>query len=439
MRFYAEKIVKKIHANGHEACFAGGCVRDMAMGTQPDDYDIATSAHPDEIIGLFRKTVKVGARFGVVIVIMGGHQFEVATYRTESSYSDGRRPDAVEFATAREDVERRDFTINGLLYDILNDEVIDFVGGREDIKRKVIRTIGDPMERFREDRLRMLRAVRFAARLEFSIDPATLDAIKRMAPGILDVSMERISMEMTKMLTAEHADVALEILRDTGLLHHVMPGIEQMIGVQQPEEFHPEGDVFDHTKLMLRMLEKPSDVLAFAVLFHDIGKPATFTVTDRIRFHCHDQIGADMTDEILRSLKFSNEKRQKVVAIVRNHMRLMHAPKMRESTLKRLLRRDIFDEELELHRIDCLASHKKLDVYNFLIRKRDELPPEVIKPPALIDGHDLIDMGFVPGPMFKKILDAAEELQLENKLTTKEEALRWISENYSTERDAGPL
>ncbi len=436
LRRCAEKIVKVLRDSGHEAYFAGGCVRDMVMKVEPDDYDIATSAVPEEVIRLFRKTLKVGARFGVVIVLLDGHQFEVATFRTESSYSDGRRPDSVQFSTPEEDVTRRDFTINGLLYDPSKKEVLDYIGGRDDIKRRIVRTIGDPVERFSEDRLRMLRAVRFASRLGFEIDPATFEAIKEMAAGVVEVSMERICVEITKMFTSENADIALQLMHDSGLLGYVLPEVESMIGIEQPDEFHPEGDVFEHTKGIMGMLKEPSDVLAFAALLHDAGKPQTFKVSDRIRFHNHDSVGAEIADRILHRLKFSNEKRRKIVDMIQNHMRFMHAPQMRESTLKKLIRRETFEDELELHRLDCLASHGSLDIYDFLVGKWKEFPPEEIKPAPMISGHDLVEMGFTPGPIFQKILSSVEEMQLERKLDSREDALKWVKENYTPDKNS---
>ncbi len=434
LRDDAVKIVKKLCDAGHQAYFAGGCVRDMVMGNEPTDYDITTNAKPEEVQKLFKKTVAVGAQFGVVLVIVDGKQFEVATFRTEGPYSDGRRPDSVAFATAKEDVKRRDFTINGLLYDPLKDEVLDYVDGKRDIEKKIIRTIGEPLERFEEDKLRMIRAVRFASQLDFKIDEKTFDGIKKLADKITVVSWERIGDELTKIVTGNNRGRALQLLADTTLLRYIMPEVEKMIGVPQPEAFHPEGDVFEHTKLTLDQLDKPSDILAFATLFHDIGKPLTFEVTDRIRFSNHDVVGTEITNNICRRLKFSNEKRKKIASIVANHMRFMHAMEMRESKLKKLLQRDTFLEELELHRADCLASHRNLDIYNFLKEKYEELGEEEIKPEPLINGNDLIELGLSPGPIFKEILTKVEEMQLENKLKSKKKALEWVKKNYKSHR-----
>ncbi len=434
LRAHAEAIVRTLREAGHEAYFAGGCVRDLVMGHSPNDYDVTTSARPDEVMQLFDRTVPVGASFGVVLVIAGGREHEVATFRTESAYSDGRHPDRVAFATAEEDVKRRDFTINGLLYDPATQEVIDYVGGRVDIERGIVRTIGDPNERFAEDRLRLIRAVRFAARLGFAIEAATLEALKRLAPTVTTVSWERIRDELVKMLTGPNRGAALRLLHETRLLAAVLPEVEAMVGVEQPTQFHPEGDVFEHTALVLDALEAPNAVRALGALLHDVGKPPTFTETDRIRFNNHDVVGAEIADAVCKRLRLSTDARRQVVEIVRNHMRFMHAPEMRESTLKRLLRRETFADELAVHRADCLASHGDLTVYDFLVEKQAALPPDVIKPPPLVTGHDLIAAGYEPGPIFREILHAVEDLQLEGKLGTRHEAMTWILGTYPIER-----
>jgi len=431
LRANAERIVRMLRDAGHEAYFAGGCVRDLVMGVAPHDYDVTTSARPDEVMMLFRKTVPVGAAFGVVLVILGGREYEVATFRTEGAYSDGRHPDSVAYATAKEDVARRDFTINGLLYDPVADKIIDHVGGRGDIERGIVRTIGNPDERFAEDQLRLIRAVRFAARLDFAIEPATLEALTRLAPTVTTVSWERIRDELVKMLVGPNRGRALRLLHETGLLAVVLPEVEAMAGVEQPTQFHPEGDVFEHTALVLDALEAPNPVRAFGALLHDVGKPPTYTEADRIRFNNHDVVGAELADAVCKRLKFSGEMRQQVVDIVRNHMRFMHAPKMREAKLKRLLRRETFADELALHRADCVASHGDMTVYDFLVVKQAELGPEEIKPAPLITGHDLIAAGYEPGPLFSEILDAVEDLQLEGALTTRDAALAWVREHYA--------
>ncbi len=425
MKDAAIRIVRRLRDAGHIAYFNGGCVRDMLRGVEPHDYDIATSATPEEIQRLFPKTIPVGAQFGVVIVVENGHNFEVATFRSDIGSEDGRRPAAVRYGTPEEDARRRDFTINGLFYDPLAGEVIDFVGGRADIQWHIVRTIGDPRARFAEDKLRLLRAVRFAANLEYLIEPATFAAIREMAPQIHVVSAERIRDELIKIFTRPHAGRGLELLDATGLLKEVLPEVAAMKGVEQPPEFHPEGDVFQHTKLMLDALPaEPGVVLAFAVLLHDVGKPATFErAPDRIRFNEHDRVGAEMAERILRRLRFPNEQIEKIVLCVAEHMRFQFVKEMRPAKLKRILARETFPVELELHRLDCVASHRNLDNYEFLKQKAAELPPEVVKPAPLITGHDLLALGLKPGPLVGQILREVEEAQLEERLRSREEAL----------------
>ena len=437
LRANAERIVGTLRAAGHEAYFAGGCVRDLVMGAAPHDYDVTTSARPEQVMALFERTVPVGAAFGVVLVILGGREYEVATFRTEGAYSDGRHPDKVAYATAEEDVKRRDFTINGLLYDPVEKRVLDYVGGRADIARRVVRTIGDPDERFAEDQLRLIRAVRFAARLGFEIERTTMSALTRLAPTVTSVSWERIRDELVKMLVGPNRGTALRMLHETRLLAAVLPEVEATAGVEQPTQFHPEGDVFEHTVLVLDALDEPSPVRALGALLHDVGKPPTFSESDRIRFNNHDVVGAELADAVCKRLKLSNEARAQVVDIVRNHMRFMHAPEMRESTLKRLLRRETFADELAVHKADCVASHGDMTVYDYLVRKMAELPPEVIKPAPLITGHDLIAAGYVPGPLFGEILDAVEDLQLEGALTSHDEAMTWVAEHYPLGENRG--
>lgn len=437
LRKNAEHIVRTLRRNGFEAYFAGGCVRDIIMGKKPEDYDIATSALPDDVRSLFDRTVPVGAKFGVVLVIIEGKKFEVATFRSDESYTDGRRPDNVVFTDEREDVLRRDFTINGLLYDPEKDEVLDYVEGRKDIEKGIIRSIGDPRRRFTEDRLRMLRAIRFSARLDFSLEEKTFAAIGEYASEITRVSWERIAEEIVKMITGANRGHALELLRDSGLLVHILPEVDAMTGVAQPEVFHPEGDVFEHTVLTLDELKDLNEVTALAALLHDVGKPETYSESDRIRFHNHDVVGAELADSILRRLKLSNEIREKVVYCVSNHMRFMHVREMRESKLKRLLRAETFDAELALHRADCLASHKNLEIYDFLKEKAETLPPEEIKPPPLITGDDLIDLGFTPGPIFTEVLASVEDMQLERKLNSRDQALEWVRENFGDRSGGG--
>ena len=368
MKEAAISIVRRLREAGHTAYFNGGCVRDMVRGVEPHDYDIATSATPEQVQQLFPKTVPVGAQFGVVLVLDGGHQFEVATFRTDQAYVDGRRPTSVRYGSPEEDAQRRDFTINGLFYDPIEDRVIDFVNGRADIERKLVRTIGEARQRFTEDKLRLLRCVRFAANLGYDIEPATFEAVKEMAAQIQVVSAERIRDELIKTLTRSHAGRGLELLRASGLLAEILPEIAVMQGVEQPPEFHPEGDVFVHTRMMLDALPPhPSVTLAFAVLLHDVGKPPTFErAPDRIRFNEHDRVGAELAETILRRLRFSNDEIERIVLCVREHMRFQFVKEMRPAKLKRILARKTFPDELELHRIDCAASHRNLENYEFL-------------------------------------------------------------------------
>src|SRR5882724_10352003 len=427
MKQAAISIVKRLREAGHVAYFNGGCVRDMVRGVEPHDIDIATSATPEEVQALFPKTVPVGAAFGVVLVLEGEHQFEVATFRSDDAYVDGRRPSAVHFGSPEEDARRRDFTINGLFLDPLTDEIIDFVGGRADIERKLVRTIGEPRARFTEDKLRLLRCVRFAANLGYEIEPATFDAVKEMAAQIQVVSAERIRDELVKILTRSNAGRGLALLDVSGLLREILPEIAAMKGVEQPAEFHPEGDVFQHTRLMLDTLPaNPSLVLAFAVLLHDVGKPPTFArAPDRIRFNEHDRIGAEMTETILRRLRFSNDEIEKITLCVREHMKFQFVKEMRQAKLKRLMARETFPDELELHRIDCASSHRNLENYEFLKAKAAEMPPEVLKPQPFLTGHDLLALGLKPGPLVGQILHEVEEMQLEERLTSRDEALEF--------------
>ncbi|HUK82280.1 MAG TPA: CCA tRNA nucleotidyltransferase [Verrucomicrobiae bacterium] len=425
MKATATAIVRRLRDAGRVAYFAGGSVRDLVRGVEPHDIDIATSATPGQVQVLFPKTVPVGAQFGVVLVLENGHQFEVATFRSDEAYSDGRRPDVVRFGSPEADALRRDFTINGLFYDPISEEIIDFVGGRADIERRIVRTIGEPRQRFGEDKLRLLRCIRFASNLGFEIEENTFAAVNEMATQITDVSAERIREELTKIFTRARAGRGLELLDTSGLLQEILPEVAAMKGVEQPSEFHPEGDVFAHTKLMLDTLPpNPSVVLTFAVLLHDVGKPPTFVrATDRIRFNEHDRVGAEMTEKILRRLRFPNEQIEKIVVCVAEHMRFQHVQQMRPAKLKRILARETFPDELELHRLDCESSHRNLENYQFLKAKAVELPPGVVKPRPLLTGHDLLALGLKPGPKVGQILREAEELQLEERLKSKAEAL----------------
>ena len=442
----AERIVVELRRAGYEAYFAGGCVRDLLLGVAAKDFDVATSAHPEIVLTLFPKTFAVGAHFGVVLVCddVDGAEIvtEVATFRSDGAYLDGRHPAEVRFATsAREDVLRRDFTINGMMLDPvlqratcnLTSSLLDYVGGQNDLRAGLIRAIGEPHRRFEEDKLRMLRAVRFAARFDYAIEPDTEAALRELAPGIGQVSRERVRDELTRMLTEGHARRAFELLDQTGLLRQVLPEIARLHGVDQPPEYHPEGDVWVHTLLLLEKL--PAGVpatLAWGALLHDVGKPATFShrPPDRIRFNGHVEVGVKIAHEILRRLRFSNEDCDQILSLVENHMRFGDVEKMKESTLKRFFRLPRFDEHLDLHRIDCLSSHGDLSLWEFAKRRREELPDEEVRPVLLVTGSDLIDAGYKPGPRFKEMLAAAEDAQLEGRIRTREEGLALIAEGY---------
>ena len=426
LRQGAQRILSKLRDAGHEAYIAGGAVRDLILGRSVGDLDVATSALPDAVESLFPVTIPVGKQFGVMIVVENGINYEVATFRAEGDYSDGRRPDRVEFVDARTDVQRRDFTVNGLLLDPFSEEILDYCEGRKDLEAKVIRTIGKPADRFGEDKLRLIRAVRFAGQLGFQIEPQTWEELKNQAGGIEQVSHERVRDELLKMLTAEHADRGLGLLLESGLLMVILPEVAAMVGVEQPPEFHPEGDVWVHTCLMFTLVSNPSPTLALGILLHDVGKPPTFRVRERIRFDRHAEVGADLAATICRRLRVSNQQLVSVVELVRQHLRFMHVQQMRESKLKRFLRQDSFDEHLELHRVDCLASHRDLTAFDFCRQKLDELSEEQIKPPPLLTGHDLIALGLEPGPRFKELLSALEDRQLEGEVKSHEEALDWV-------------
>jgi tRNA nucleotidyltransferase/poly(A) polymerase len=430
----AREIATRLRESGHIAYFAGGCVRDIVRGQVPKDFDIATDAQPEVVQKLFPKTYAVGAHFGVILVVENGFQFEVATFRSDEAYIDGRHPSAVHFSSPEEDAKRRDFTINGMFYDPVAEEIIDFVGGHADIAGKLVRAIGDPAQRFAEDRLRMLRAVRFAAVLDYKIDNQTWDALVANAPSINEISAERIRDELVRIFVSANRTRGWDLLDSSGLLRAILPEIDAMKGCAQPEQFHPEGDVFEHTRLMLQLLpEKVSVPLVFSVLLHDVAKPRTATVdnTGRIRFNEHDRIGARMTEEIMRRLRFSGAEIGATVEMVRQHMVFKDVPKMRVAKLKRFMARPTFDEELELHRVDCEGSHRMLDNYEFLLRKREEFANEPIIPPPLVRGDDLIALGLKPGPKFREILEAVETRQLEEALKTRDEALDWVKKEYS--------
>lgn len=480
MKDFAISIVRTLRDKGHQAYLVGGCVRDLLLGREPADYDVTTDATPQQVMRIFPETYAVGAQFGVVLVPVpreqrqrrSSHEFgtsaepmdpcdseersdeepfdglragpaspghshkdcvEVATFRSDIGYSDGRHPDEVRFSRdPREDVQRRDFTINGLLLDPEKNEVLDFVGGQEDLRTGIIRAIGEPERRFREDTLRMLRAIRFAARFEYRIDPATLAAIQMLAPKIHQVSRERVRDELTRMLTEGHAKRAFELLDESGLLHEVLPEIESMKGVQQPPEFHPEGDVYVHTLLLLEKLPHPcTATLAWGALLHDVGKPPTFRrAPDRIRFDNHVAVGVKMAEAICKRLRFSNDDTEQILALVDNHMRFGDVQRMKASTFKKFIRIPRFDEHLELHRLDCESSHRSMQMYDFTREQMADLPPEQVRPKPLISGDDLIAAGYKPGPLFKEILSAVEDAQLDGRLGSREDALGFVEHAY---------
>jgi poly(A) polymerase len=436
----ATRIARSLREHGYSAYLVGGCVRDLLLNREPADYDVATSATPHEVIRIFPQTFAVGAQFGVVLVpVRRDNQdgepdnfvTEVATFRSDGAYSDGRHPDEVQFSKdARMDVQRRDFTINGLLLDPDSREVLDYVGGRDDLQRGIIRTIGEAHQRFGEDKLRMLRAVRFAARFGYSIDEQTFAAIRELAPQIHQVSHERVRDEILKMLTEGHARRAFELLDQTNLLEQVLPEIKKMQGVAQPPQYHPEGDVWIHTLMLLEGLPAScSKTLALGALLHDVGKPPTFRVApDRIRFDGHAEIGTKMAEEICHRFRLSNDDTGQVLSLVANHMRFADVTRMKDSTLKRFFRLPQFEQHLELHRLDCMSSHRDLSLYEFAREKFHELPPEQIRPTPIITGDDLIAAGYKPGPQFKELLTAVEDAQLDGSISTKEEALELVKE-----------
>jgi poly(A) polymerase len=432
----ANSICEVLLRNGYQALLVGGCVRDLQLGREPTDYDVTTDATPEEVMALFPESLAVGAQFGVILVPRDGLKVEVATFRSDLGYSDGRHPDHVVYSkTPQEDVQRRDFTINGLLMRHDTGDVLDFVGGQADLKARIVRAIGEPSRRFGEDKLRMLRAVRFAARFAFEIETETLRAIERHASEIHQVSAERIRDELTKLLTEGAARRGFELLDEIGLLQHVLPEIAAMKGVEQPPQYHPEGDVWVHTRMMLEGLPAGSSpTLAWGVLLHDVGKPPTFRSAsetgDRIRFDGHVEVGVRMAEEICKRLRFSNEETEQIVALVNNHMRFKDVESMRTATLKKFVRQPHFDEHLALHRLDCLCSNRHLEAYEFLREFIARTPEEEVRPERLLSGDDLQRMGFRPGPVFSEILGALEEGQLEGEIQTREDAERFVLKKY---------
>ncbi len=401
-------------------------MRDLLLKKNPKDFDIATDAVPAQVQKLFPKTVAVGAQFGVVVVVQDGAHFEVATFRADVGYQDGRRPTSVKFTNAKEDAVRRDFTVNGLFYDPLSKKTYDWVGGAKDLKKKTIRAIGDPKKRFTEDKLRMLRAARFASVLGFRIEPKTFAAMKALSKKIGEVSNERVRDELVKIFTGPDPARGLDLLDRSGLLKEVLPEIDRMKGVQQPRKYHPEGDVYKHTRLLLSQLKEADAVLAFGCLLHDVGKPKTFRRADRIRFNGHETVGAKMSEEILTRLRFPNDFKEKVVACVEGHMRFKDVKAMKESTLKKFLQRPTFTTELEQHRIDCLASHGDISNWRFLKKKMKAFSAEDIRPAPLLSGRDVMALGFSEGPVIGSILRRVEEAQLERRIVTREEAEAFV-------------
>jgi poly(A) polymerase len=439
-RELANSICDTLRGSGYQGLLVGGCVRDLLLGLEPADYDVTTDATPEQVVSLFPESIAVGAQFGVILIPRDGLKVEVATFRSDVGYSDGRHPDRVVYSkTPQEDVQRRDFTINGLLMRHDTGEVLDFVDGQADLEAKVIRAIGEPDRRFAEDKLRMMRAVRFAARCGFEIEAATFRAICRHVSEIHQVSPERLREELTKLLTEGAARRAFELLDETWLLQQVLPEIAAMKGVGQPPQYHPEGDVWIHTRMMLEGLPAgTAPTLAWGVLLHDVGKPPTFQSTaetgDRIRFNNHVEVGVRMAEAICRRLRFSNEDTEQILALVNNHMKFGAVEEMRTSTLKKFVRLPHFEEHLALHRLDCLSSHGHLDSYEFVKRFLEVTPPEQVRPERLLTGDDLQEMGFRPGPLFAQILRALEDGQLEGQIKTRKEAEQYVLSNFGSKK-----
>jgi poly(A) polymerase len=439
-RELANSICDTLIRSGHQAFLVGGCVRDLLLGREPADFDVSTDATPDQVIALLPKSVAVGAKFGVIVVPVAEHQVEVATFRSDIGSADGRHPERVVFSSSPEkDVQRRDFTINGLMMRHDNGAVLDFVGGQSDLRAGIIKAIGEPGLRFAEDKLRMLRAVRFSARFGFPIDPPTFDAIRLHAQEIDQVSAERIRGELTRMLTEDAAKRAFKRLDETGLLKLVLPEVAIMKGVEQPPQYHPEGDVWTHTLLMLEGLPAGSSAtLAWGILLHDVGKPPTFRPVsetgDRIRFDGHVDVGVRLAEAVCRRLKFSNEDTAQILALIANHMRFIDVRKMRRSTLKRFIRQPHFDEHLALHRLDCLSSHRRLDAYDFVRQTLQETPPEEIRPVRWLTGNDLQDLGYAPGPLFNQMLHSLEDAQLEGLINSREDAVNYVLRHFGDKK-----
>ncbi len=436
MKQRAADIIQRLRENGYEAYFAGGCVRDHLRGVEPKDFDIATSARPDDILRLYPNSNTVGAHFGVILVHHEKWDFEIATFRADSDASDGRRPDHVTFTDAKEDAKRRDFTINGMFFDPVEEKIIDYVDGQADLEKGIIRAIGDPEQRFGEDYLRLMRAIRFSTVLDFDIEADTWSAIQQHASQITQISPERIRDELDRIWLSPRRVRGFDLLVESGLMQAIFPEIIKLQGCEQPPQFHPEGDVFTHTRLMLSLLPDHIDSLplVLSVLFHDIAKPATQTFDEkdnRIRFNGHDSIGAEMTTAILRRLRYKNAIVDDTTIAVKHHMSFINVQMMRTAKLKRMMARPTFDNEMELHRVDCLGSNGMLDNYEFLHQKEQEFAAEPLIPPPLINGKDLIALGWKPSPAMGKVLLQVQDQQLETTLTTREEALNWVRENLT--------
>jgi poly(A) polymerase len=432
----ATAIVKRLQAAGFQAFWVGGCVRDFLLGREPEDYDIVTAARPEQIEALFPRTIPVGRKFGIIVVLEGGRQFQVATFRAESDYRDGRRPEQVTFGDPMADALRRDFTVNGLFFDPVENQLLDWVKGEADLRAKIVRTIGLPAERFAEDHLRLLRAVRLAAQLDFQIEPVTFAALRTGAPKIRGISAERIREELIKLFSPPHAARGLELLRESALLAEILPEIAATAECEQSLDFHPEGTVFNHLVLMLRQLPPKADPsLPWAVLLHDVAKPVTASkdpTTGSIHFYGHERVGAEMAQAILERLKFPRRQIEDIVQAVRCHMQFKDATEMRKATLRRLLLRPTFPLELELHRLDCLGSHRRLDVYDFLVGQAKQLESQPEIRPPLLTGHDLIGMGLKPGPELGALLQEIREKQLADELKTSDEARQWVGRQLRT-------
>ena len=438
-RAAALAVVQGLRAGGHQAYFVGGCVRDELLGRTPREYDVATDAEPDRVQELFRRNVAVGKRFGVIICLMGDVPIEVATFRSDDAYVDGRRPTAIRFSSAREDAERRDFTMNALYFDPITGQTQDFVGGTADLQNRVLRAIGDPRERFREDKLRLLRAVRFAATVPAEPEPDTWLAVKEMAPCITQVSWERIREELSRILVSGHAERGFRLLKETGLLAHILPELDALAGVEQPPQFHPEGDVWVHTLLCLQFLDQLEHrplPLALGILLHDIGKPATYRMADRIRFDGHDRVGAEMSDEVLRRLRYPNAVIEEVRELILKHMAFTQIQQWRTAKLKRFLTSDLAEHQLALHRLDCMGAHGQLETHDWCQERRAQFLSEPPPPPRILTGHDLLEAGYPRGRQIGAVLAAVDDERLEGRFESKQEALAWALEQHPPRNDA---